>query len=206
MLKSALKKKPEDYPFRGRPKLEVPSCRYEVRNFITATAVTICIVDFMLPCLLQFLPSPEGQGHNPLPHGFEVSAMKQTMMLAFESSVFPHTPDEDGATHPGIFGRVLAYWLADRLRAAGVTAQKVFAEDFGWCVHVTAESQALYVVCASSPEGPNQWKVFAYAEDGVISKMFGRDKTSKRLIDLFQTLKECLEAEPVVENLRERSR
>jgi hypothetical protein len=133
--------------------------------------------------------------------------MKQTVMLAFESSVFPHTPDEDGTTHPGIFGRALAYWLADRLRAAGVAAQKVFAEDFGWCVHVMTESnQSLYVVCASSPEGPNQWKVFAYAEDGVLSKMIGRDKTSEPLTDLFQTVKECLEAEPVVENLRTQSR
>jgi len=132
--------------------------------------------------------------------------MKQTMMLAFESSVFPHTPDEDGTMYPGIFGRALAYWVADRLRAAGVAAQKVFAEDFGWCVHVTAESQALYVVCVSSPDGPNQWKVFAYAEDGVLSKMIGRDKTTKRLLNLFQTLKECLEAEPVVENLRQQSR
>lgn len=132
--------------------------------------------------------------------------MKQTVMLAFESSFFPHTPDEDGATHPGIFGRALAYWLADRLRAAGVAAQKVFAEDFGWCVQVTESNQPLYVVCASSPEGPNQWKVFAYAEDGVLSKMLGMDKTGTRLTALFQTLKECLEAEPVVENLRQQTR
>ena len=133
--------------------------------------------------------------------------MKQTMMLAFESAVFPHTPDEDGTMHPGIFGRALAYWLADRLRAAGVPAQKVFAEDFGWCVHVSAKSnRSLYVVCASSPEGPNQWKVFAYAEDGVISRMIGKDKTSEPLTALFQTVKECLEAEPVVENLRQQPR
>lgn len=133
--------------------------------------------------------------------------MKQTVMLAFESSVFPHTPDDDGTTHPGVFGRALAYWLADRLRAAGVAAQKVFAEDFGWCVHVTAESnQSLYVVCASSPEGPNQWKVFAYAEDGMISKMIGRDKTSEPLKSLFQTVKDCLEAEPVIENLIQQNR
>jgi hypothetical protein len=133
--------------------------------------------------------------------------MKQTVMLAFESSVFPHTPDEDGTMHPGIFGRALAYWLADRLRAAGVAARKVFAEDFGWCVQVTAASnRSLYVVCASSPEGPNQWKVFAYAEDSVISRMIGRDKTSEPLKTLFQTVKECLEAEPVVENLRQQYR
>ena len=129
--------------------------------------------------------------------------MKQTVMLKFESSVFPHTPDEDGTTHPGIFGRALAYWLADRLREVGVAAQKVFAEEFGWCVHVMAEShQSLYVVCASSPDGPNEWKVFAYAEEGVLSKMVGRDRTSEPLTTLFQTVKECLEAEPVVENLR----
>jgi hypothetical protein len=129
--------------------------------------------------------------------------MRQTPLLAFESAVFPHSPDENGKTHPRIYGRALANWLAEQLRGAGVPAQKVIAEDFGWCVPVKSDSQSLYIVCAGSHDQPNHFKVFGFVEEGVISKLIGKDKTADSLAALFQTVKACLSEDPTIENLRE---
>jgi hypothetical protein len=130
--------------------------------------------------------------------------MKQTLMLLFESSAFWKIPGEDKETTPGIYGKGLAHWLAERLREAGVPAQKVVAEDFGWCVHVRSNSHLLYVLCTNSQEDPNGWRVFAFADDSVVAKLIGKDKTAEELETLFQAVKQCLQSDPSVENLRER--
>lgn len=121
-------------------------------------------------------------------------------MLAFESSAFWQIPGEEKETTPGIYGKALAHWLAERLREAGVAAQKVIAEDFGWCVQVKSDSHTLYVVCANSTEDPNGWRVFAYSE----SKFVGKGKEIASLTTLFGMVKQCLESDPAIENLRER--
>lgn len=92
--------------------------------------------------------------------------MKQTPLLEFESSAFAVIPGEDEETNPGIYGKALAQWLAEQLRAAGFSAGEAFAEDFGWCVPVKAKPHSLYVACASTGETPDQWRVFAFAEVG----------------------------------------
>ena len=51
--------------------------------------------------------------------------MKQSPLLEFESSAFAVMPGEDEETNPGIYGKALAQWLADRLRAAACGARLV---------------------------------------------------------------------------------
>jgi hypothetical protein len=87
--------------------------------------------------------------------------MRQTPLLEFESSAFPVIPGEDEEINPGIYGKALAQWLAEQLRAAGYSPGEVIAEDFGWCVPVKSEPHSLYVACASTEERPNHWRVFA---------------------------------------------
>lgn len=128
--------------------------------------------------------------------------MKQSPLLEFESSAFPVSPGEDAQTNPGIYGKALAEWLADRLRAAGLPAGNVIAEDFGWCVLVESKHHSLYVACASA-ETPDQWRVFAFAEGGVMARLMGKDKSAEPLASLFAAVRRCLESDPRVRGLRE---
>ena len=129
--------------------------------------------------------------------------MRQTPLLAFESAVFPHSPDENGKTNPRIYGRALANWLAEQLREAGIPAEKVIAEDFGWCVPVKSESHLLYLVCAGTHDKPNHFKVFGFAEGGMMARLMGKDSTADSLAALFETVKRCLEEDPTIENLHQ---
>ncbi len=129
--------------------------------------------------------------------------MRQSPLLEFESSAFPVAPGEDAETNPGIYGRALAQWLAEQLRAAGVPAGEVIAEDFGWCVPVESKPHALYVGCASTGEKPDQWRVFAFADGGVMVRLLGKDKSAESLAVLFAAVRQCLETAAAIRGLRE---
>ena len=50
----------------------------------------------------------------------------------FKSSLFAIEPDEDQETNPQRYGRQLAKWLGEELRALGYNVE-VIPEDWGWC-------------------------------------------------------------------------
>jgi len=71
--------------------------------------------------------------------------MAQSALLEFESAAFAVVPGEDKETNPGIYGKALAQWLAEQLRAAGLSAGEIIPEDFGWCVPVASKPHSLHV-------------------------------------------------------------
>ena len=95
-----------------------------------------------------------------------MGVMRQSALLEFESSAFAIEQGEDEHTNPGIFGKALAQWLSEQLRATGIPVGEIIAEDFGWCVPVESKPHRLYVACASAEEEPNHWRVFAFAQRG----------------------------------------
>ncbi len=128
--------------------------------------------------------------------------MKQSPLLEFESSSFAVIPGEDERTNPGIHGKALAQWLAGALRAVGFPARDVIAEDFGWCVPIESKPHALYVACASAEE-PDHWRVFAFAEGGLVARLLGRDRSAESLASLYAAVRRAIESAPGVRGLRE---
>lgn len=129
--------------------------------------------------------------------------MRQSPLLAFNSSAFPVTLGEDEDTDPGIYGKALAHWLAQQLLAQGFALGEVISEDFGWCVPVWSKSQALYVACASSDNTQDSWRIFAFVEGSFVSRLLGKDRSPESLVALFAVLKRVLESSPQIQNLRE---
>jgi hypothetical protein len=132
-----------------------------------------------------------------------MGVMRQSPLLEFESSAFAVIPGEDEDTNPGIFGKALAQWLGEQLRAAGLPVGDVIPEDFGWCVPVESKPHSLYVACANTGKQPDQWRVFAFAEGGVMARLLGKDKSTESLASLFAAVRRFLESAPSVRGLRE---
>lgn len=129
--------------------------------------------------------------------------MKASPLLEFESSAFGVTPGEDAETNPGIYGKALAEWLAEQLQIQGQPAGEIIAEDFGWCVGLDFKPYRLYVACSSTEEGPGHWRVFAFAEGGLLHRLLGKDESAAPLDSVFSGIKDSLAANPAVHNLRE---
>lgn len=126
--------------------------------------------------------------------------------LAFASDAFPIEPDEDASTNPGIFGRALAGFIANALRADGLSPDGPIAEDFGWVLVLPATAGSLLVVCASEDESPRVWRVFVAAEGGWLARLRGRDRRTEDVAALFARIRGILERSGRVTNLREEPR
>lgn len=129
--------------------------------------------------------------------------MKQSPLLEFESSAFPVTPGEDRETNPGLYGRALAEWIGKELRAADFSPGNVIAEDFGWVVPVETTPHSVYVACASTGERPDQWRVFVFAEGGIVARLLGKDRRDERVAHVYGRLCERLRASPEIRELKE---
>ena len=93
--------------------------------------------------------------------------MEMSDHVTFTTPFFAVEPGEDAHTNPGIYGRALARWLAEALRARGLAVEDAIPEDWGWCITVKREPLALRVACANVDGSVTEWRVFAAAERGL---------------------------------------
>jgi len=128
--------------------------------------------------------------------------MTRSPLLLFESDDFAVVPGEDEVTNPGVYGKALAGWVGGQLRGTGVDAGDVIAEDFGWCEPVKSASCSLYVAC-SSGDSKGQWRVFVFAEGGLLHRMFGKDRRAEMVAELYARVHQCLQLSSRIRNLRE---
>jgi hypothetical protein len=130
----------------------------------------------------------------------------------FTSSKFEIEPGEDDEINPGIYGRQLARWLAERLRQRGY-AVAIINEDWGRCLMCSEKPFMLWVGCASmtDPEmlDPNTipkdappptetivWHCFATAEVFFWKRLFRKIDKAPAVAKLDRDLGEILRAEP----------
>jgi|SRR5207247_7233724 len=129
--------------------------------------------------------------------------MKHSPLLVFECAAFAVIPGEDEQTNPGIYGKSLAWWLAEQLRSAGVSVGTIIAEDFGWCIPVDSKPHSLYVACAGFREKQDEWRVFTFAEGRIIARLRGKDRSAESVATLFAAVRHCIESAPNIRGLRE---
>lgn len=76
----------------------------------------------------------------------------------FKSSLFAIELNEDRETNPQRYGRQLANWLGEELRAFGYTVE-VIPEDWGWCVLCARHPFWLWIGCGNmDSDSPGQQK------------------------------------------------
>ena len=130
--------------------------------------------------------------------------MRKSASLEFKSSAFGVKEGEDAHTQPGVFGKSLAQWFAEQLRARGIAAGAIVARDFGWCVPVESSGpHRLYAACVNAGPEPGQWRVFACAEGGWMARLLGKDQSRAAITALFGNLKQVLQNASHVRELRD---
>lgn len=129
--------------------------------------------------------------------------MQSPVHFNFESNAFPPVAGEDDETNPGIFGRGLSEWLAEQLQGAGYEVKRLVAEDFGRLVEVAQPGCKLYVAASSTDETATQWRVYAFAEVGLLAKLRGSPSGGEAVLKLMADLKRILSANSQMRALRE---
>lgn len=129
--------------------------------------------------------------------------MTKSALLSFISTEFKIEEGEDEETNPGVYGKALALWLSEQLNARAIKTGEPFAEDFGWCVPIASDSFSLYAACSNFDDAGQEWGVFAFAEGGMLSRLFGGDQRKQSVTALYQSLHDILHAAPQVKELKE---
>lgn len=83
-------------------------------------------------------------------------------------------PREDEHTNPGCYGKQLANWIAEELRAQGESVDRVLPEDFGWCVLLRADPVRFWIGCGNREESTTEWVAYVVAEASFVQRLFKR--------------------------------
>ena len=129
--------------------------------------------------------------------------MTSNLIFTFRSRHFSISLGEEEETNPGIYGKALAHWLAENLKAQGLQSEQPFAEDFGWCIRVYQAPHSLYIACANIEESTDRWQITAWLEGGFWGRMWGNDQRQKKLTELIQIIRSCLTDADIIENIQE---
>jgi hypothetical protein len=128
--------------------------------------------------------------------------MEKSQAAHFASPYFKVETGEDDKTNPGIYGQSLARWIAAQLRARGAAGIKdPIAEDWGWCVVVKTSPVKLNVAVSNVEESTTRWRVFAFAERGLLQMFKGGGDLKREVTALREQLAAVLQDVPEMSDL-----
>ena len=71
-------------------------------------------------------------------------------------------------------------------------AERLIAEDFGWCVMLQRKPFTLWIGCANVDDTPNRWRVFVVAESGLLGKLIGSADPNEAVARVESQLRELV--------------
>jgi hypothetical protein len=115
----------------------------------------------------------------------------------FETSRFEGAPSLEEEVNPGRYGKLLASWLLDTLRARGWEVQEIFPEDWGWVVSLQRDGSSLEVNCGNEDGSLTRWSVQPKVRVGFLQRLFGRSAShSAALTTLDADLRAIIASDP----------
>lgn len=138
--------------------------------------------------------------------------MESSETFFFLSTKFEIEPGEDLDTNPGMFGKQLSTWLADRFADKGYPEPDAFPEDWGWRVDCQRRPFTLFTGCTAFIEtsvydenkdrpdaGDILWVAFAAVEKPLFAKLRGVPDGQPAFERFKADLGDILRAEPGIE-------
>lgn len=112
--------------------------------------------------------------------------------VEFRSDRFPPFDDEGQQIDLGLWGKRLAEFLRDELRAVGIEAEEPVAEDWGWIVPIVNDKFRLWIGCGRHLEYPDGFLCFIEPHGPFVRKFLKRIDTRETVISLQQVVDEIL--------------
>lgn len=122
--------------------------------------------------------------------------------VEFRSSKFPPYEGEEAQINPGPWGKRLAEYLQQKLRAQGVEAGEIYSEDWGWAVPIKNESFPLWIGCGHQYGDEDVFVCFLEPSKPVIRKLFKRIDTTQEVGHLSEALETILASDPDIRRVQ----
>jgi len=120
----------------------------------------------------------------------------------FTSDLFPAEPGEEELINPGRFGKRLAHFLADGLRARGFQTDEPATEDWGWYIGLGGMKVPFMIGAGNLDDETNIFRVFIDPSTPIVKKFpLQKVDVGADLARVSEALADILETETGIQNL-----
>src|SRR5947209_2807589 len=122
--------------------------------------------------------------------------------VEFRSGKFPPYEGEQEQVNPDLWGKRLAEYLSERLRAAGIQTGEIYAEDWGWGIPLPHDAFLMWIGCGHYQEYPDGYLVFVEPSKPVIRKFLKKIDTTADVGRVADALDKILTSDADIQALR----
>jgi len=127
--------------------------------------------------------------------------------VEFRSDSFPPYPDEENEINPGRWGKRLAEFIHDGLKALGFEVIEPGAEDWGWMVEIRNEAFPIWIGCGNIDDEDDGHLCFIEPSTPFVRKfLFKKISTEADINKIQAALDSILSSEPSISEIRWSSR
>jgi len=116
--------------------------------------------------------------------------------VAFRSKNFPPYDGEEEQINPGLWGKRLAEYLVDKLKAHGIGTEQIIAEDWGWYIPIKNEGFRLAICCGHQNGDDDEFLCFTDPASPIIRKLFKNIDATHALTRVVNAMGNILSSDP----------
>ena len=118
--------------------------------------------------------------------------------VEFRSSKFPPYEGEEEQINPGLWGKRLAEYLAQKLAERGIKTEEMVAEDWGWYLPVPNDGFPLALCCGHQDGDAEEFFCFTEPSTPIVKRLFRKVDATPQLTRLTEALQQVLASDPEV--------
>lgn len=122
--------------------------------------------------------------------------------VEFRSSKFPPYEGEEEQINPGLWGKRLAEYFAEKLAGKGIATDGLVAEDWGWFVAVQNEGFPLGLCVGHQDGADDEFLCFTEPSGPIVKKLFKKIDVTAELTRLTRAVEEILAADPEIRDVK----
>ena len=121
--------------------------------------------------------------------------------VTFRSTKFPPYEGEEEQINPGLWGKRLAEYFVEKLKAMGIETHEIIPEDWGWYIPIKNEGFRLAICCGHQNGDDDEFLCFTDPDKPVIKKLFKKIDASEQLDRLVAAMQKILASDPDIRNV-----
>jgi hypothetical protein len=121
--------------------------------------------------------------------------------VEFRSDKFPPYEGEEAQINPGLWGKRLAEYLAQKLSENGIKTGPMIAEDWGWYLPIQNEAFRLGLCCGHQNGEDDEFLCFTEPATPVVKKLFSKIDATVELTRLTEALQLILSSDPDIRDV-----
>ena len=121
--------------------------------------------------------------------------------VEFRSSKFPPYEGEEEEINPGLWGKRLTEYLAQKLAEKGIPTDAMIIEDWGCYLPVRNHEFPLALCCGHQDGDADQFLCFTEPSTPMVKKFFRRIDATPQLERLVEALRQILASDPDIRDI-----